>query len=49
VLQNLLAEDISVRNLQTILEVLADHAVATHDPDLLTEHVRTALSRTITN
>ncbi len=49
VLQNLLAEDISVRNLQTILEVLADHAPLTTDPELLTEQVRAALSRTITN
>ncbi len=49
VLQNLLAEDISIRDLQTILEVLADHAPHTTDPDLLTEHVRAALSRTITN
>jgi len=49
VLQNLLAEDISVRNLQTILEVLADHAPLTTDPELLNEHVRAALSRTITN
>ena len=48
VLQNLLDEDISIRDLQTVLEVLADWAPATSDTELLTEHVRTALSRTIT-
>ena len=48
VLQNLLKERISVRDLQTILEVLADYAPITKDTDLLTEYVRMGLSRQIT-
>ncbi|HKK02219.1 MAG TPA: flagellar biosynthesis protein FlhA [Desulfuromonadales bacterium] len=47
VLQNLLREDVSIRDMRTILETLADWAPATHDADLLTEHVRQALSRYI--
>jgi flagellar biosynthesis protein FlhA len=48
VLQNLLREGVSIRDLATILEALADHAGRTKDPDLLTEHARRALARTIT-
>ncbi|GAA4700878.1 flagellar biosynthesis protein FlhA [Brevibacillus fulvus] len=48
VLQKLLKEKISIRNLTVILEALADHAMYTKDPDLLTEYVRQALSRQIT-
>lgn len=48
VLQNLLRERISVRDIQTILETLSDYASATKDPDVLTEYVRQALSRSIT-
>jgi flagellar biosynthesis protein FlhA len=48
VLQNLLREGVSIRDLATVLEVLADHAGRTKDPDLLTEHARRALARTIT-
>lgn len=48
VLQNLLKERISVRDLQTILEVLADYAPITKDTDLLTEYVRMGLARQIT-
>ncbi|MGD8191030.1 flagellar biosynthesis protein FlhA [Brevibacillus ginsengisoli] len=48
VLQNLLKEKISIRNLTIILEALADHAIFTKDPDVLTEYVRQALSRQIT-
>src|SRR5579875_967611 len=48
VLQNLLREGIPIRDLQTILETLADHAPRTKDPDVLTEHVRQALGRAIT-
>jgi flagellar biosynthesis protein FlhA len=48
VLQNLLREGIPIRDLQTILETLADHAPRTKDPDMLTEHVRQALGRAIT-
>jgi flagellar biosynthesis protein FlhA len=48
VLQNLLSEQIPIRDLLTILETLADWAPMTKDMDMLTEHVRQALSRTIT-
>ena len=48
VLQNLLREGVSVRDLATILEAVADHAAKTKDPDLLTEHARQALGRAIT-
>lgn len=49
VMQNLLREQIPVRDLETILECLADYAVLTKDVDILTEYVRTALNRTITH
>ena len=49
VLQNLLKEDISIRDLRTILETMADWAPHTQDTDVLTEYVRHALSRTISN
>jgi flagellar biosynthesis protein FlhA len=48
VLQNLLKERVSIRDLVTILETLADHARATKDTDSLTEYVRQALFRSIT-
>ena len=48
VLQNLLREQIPVRDLRTILETLADHAPAVRDPDVLTEYVRHRLARAIT-
>jgi flagellar biosynthesis protein FlhA len=48
VLQNLLREQVSIRDLLTILETLADWAPTMKDPDLLTEYVRQALRRTIT-
>jgi flagellar biosynthesis protein FlhA len=48
VLQNLLSEQIPIRDLLTILETLADWAPVTKDMDTLTEHVRQALARTIT-
>ena len=47
VLQNLLDEQISVRDLLTIVETLADYAPVTKDPELLTEYVRHKLSRSI--
>jgi flagellar biosynthesis protein FlhA len=47
VLQNLLRERITIRDLVTILETLADHARQTRDPDALTEYVRHALARAI--
>lgn len=49
VLQNLLREDVPVRDLLTIIETLADNAPHMKDPDALTEYVRQALCRTITN
>lgn len=48
VLAKLLKEKISIRDLVTIFETLADHANHTKDPDILTEYVRQALSRQIT-
>lgn len=48
VLQNLLRERVSVRDLETILEALAEHAGRTRQVDALTEHVRQALGRRIT-
>jgi flagellar biosynthesis protein FlhA len=47
VLQTLLTERISIRDLLTICETLATHARATKDPDLLVEQVRLALARSI--
>lgn len=49
VLQNLLKEGISVRDLVTIFETLADHAATTRDTDILTEYVRQGLKRAISN
>jgi flagellar biosynthesis protein FlhA len=48
VLQNLLRERVSIRDIKTILETLADYAPLTKNPELLTEYVRQALSRSIT-
>lgn len=48
VLQNLLREGVSVRDLRTILECLAEYGTSTKDPDQLTELARQALYRTIT-
>jgi flagellar biosynthesis protein FlhA len=47
VLQNLLAEQISIRDLLTIFECLADHATTSRDTDVLTEYVRQSLKRSI--
>ena len=47
VLQNLLREGVSIRDLVTIFETLADYAPTTHDTDVLTEYVRQALKRAI--
>lgn len=47
VLANLLKEEISIRDLVTIFETLADYAPITHDPDILTEYVRQNLGRAI--
>lgn len=48
VLVNLLKENISIRDLVTIMETLADYGTMTKDPDILTEYVRQSLSRYIT-
>lgn len=47
VLQNLLREGISIRDLLTIMETLADYAATTRDVDILTEYVRQSLKRAI--
>lgn len=48
VLQSLLREGVSVRDLRTILETLAEFGGSSKDPEALTEYVRQALYRTIT-
>jgi flagellar biosynthesis protein FlhA len=48
VLQSLLREGVSVRDLRTILETLAEFGTGTKDSEALTEYVRQALYRTIT-
>jgi flagellar biosynthesis protein FlhA len=48
VLQNLLREGVSIRDLRTVLEVLAEYGMSIKDPDGLTEYVRQSLYRTIT-
>jgi flagellar biosynthesis protein FlhA len=49
VLCNLLREEISIRDMVTILETLADYARDVHDTDMLTEYVRQALRRYVSN
>ena len=49
VLQNLLREGISIRDLITIFETLADYAPTTRDTDILTEYARQSLKRAISN
>ncbi len=49
VLQNLLREGISIRDMVTILETLSEFASETKELDLLTEYVRAALQRQITS
>jgi flagellar biosynthesis protein FlhA len=48
VLQNLLREQVTIKDMVTILETLLDFAPALKDLDLLTEHVRQSLSRYLT-
>ncbi|MGB7606542.1 MAG: flagellar biosynthesis protein FlhA [Lutisporaceae bacterium] len=48
VLANLLKESVSIRDMVTIMETLADYAPMTKDSDMLTEYVRQALRRSIT-
>ncbi len=47
VLQNLLREGISIRDMLTIMETLADYGSTTRDTDVLTEYVRQSLKRAI--
>lgn len=49
VLQNLLRENVSIRDLRTILESLSEYGTKIKDTDLLTENVRQSLYRTITD
>ncbi len=49
VLQNLLKEGISIRDLLTIFETLADYASTTRDTDILTEYTRQSLKRAISS
>jgi len=47
ILQNLLSEQISIRDLSTIVEAISEAITMTKNPTLLTEHVRTRLARQI--
>lgn len=49
VLMNLLTEGVSIRDLVTVFETLADYGLTNKDPDLLTEYVRQSLKRSISN
>ena len=49
VIQNLLQEQVPVRDMLTVVETLADWAATTKKLDILTEHVRQALARTISS
>tara|TARA_B100000315_G_scaffold176385_1_gene164871 strand:- start:1424 stop:3487 length:2064 start_codon:yes stop_codon:yes gene_type:complete len=49
ILQNLLKEQVSIRDILTILEILGKFAPTTKDTELLTEYVRQALARPISN
>lgn len=47
VLQNLLAEEVPIRDIRTIAETLAEHGSRSQDPDVLTSAVRSGLGRLI--
>ena len=49
ILANLLREGIPIRDLETILETIGDHANVLKDMDIITEYVRQSLKRTITH
>lgn len=49
VLQNLLREQVSIRDLSTIVEAVAESARATQNIAMITEHVRTRLARQISH
>lgn len=48
ILQNLLDEDVSIRDMRSVLDTLAEHAGQQKDPNELTALVRIALGRAIT-
>ncbi|MCB1135027.1 MAG: flagellar biosynthesis protein FlhA [Chlamydiia bacterium] len=48
VLQGLLRERIPVRDIVSVLEILADHSTTSNDPVILTEYVRQGLARSLT-
>ncbi|MCK9479808.1 MAG: flagellar biosynthesis protein FlhA [Firmicutes bacterium] len=48
VLANLLRENVSIRDMVTIIETLVDYSPTVHDVDMLTEYVRQSLKRAIT-
>jgi len=48
ILQSLVKEQVSIRDILTIIETMADYAPLTKETDFLTEYVRQRLSRTIT-
>ncbi|MEK6709940.1 MAG: flagellar biosynthesis protein FlhA [Nitrospinota bacterium] len=48
-LQNLVREGVSIRDMVTILEAMADYAAVSQDPDVLTEYVRSRLARGLTH
>lgn len=47
VLKNLLRERVPIRDLVTVLETMGDVALKTKEPEVLTEHVRQSIARTI--
>ncbi len=49
VMKNLLREQLSVRDIRTILEAIADHVSLTRNPEILTEFCRQRLARYITS
>jgi flagellar biosynthesis protein FlhA len=48
VLQNLVRERVSIRDVLTVMETLADYGTYSKDPDILTEYVRQRLGRALT-
>ena len=46
-MQNLLQEQVAIKDMLTIVETLSDYGLMTKDPELLTEYVRHKLSRSI--
>ena len=48
VLGNLLKEGVPIKDMETILETIADYASSIKDTEMLTEYIRQALKRTIT-